>query len=128
MEIGGIGYSRAEEIKSKGIDGVKEDIPIEVKQHSVRRQDVDAFETKLRRLKKDKDIMIGYGYNKDTFSTGAMGEIARAEMGEDITITPMYAVKGVKLNLNPQSKTDSVKWIRYAAIKEYRGKYRNNNK
>ena len=127
QQIGGIGYTRSEEILAKGIDGEKGGVPIEVKQHSIGIGDVEKFETKLRRMKKENGIMIGFS-GKIVFSKGAMGEIGRAEDEENIKIMPMYVVKGTKLPLNPLTKTDSDKWIRYATIKEYRGKYLNNNK
>ena len=127
QQICGIGYTRSEEVRAKGIDGEKNGVPIEVKQHSVGIGDVEKFETKLRRMKKENGIMIGFS-GKIVFSKGAMGEIGRAEDEENIKIMPMYVVKGTKLPLNPLTKTDSDKWIRYATIKEYRGKYLNNNK
>ncbi len=70
-----------------GIDGIVPiseygaNLPVEVKQHSISRPDVDKFETVLRRTKKKAGFVVGF-----KFSKGASEEIARCKNEEKLDI------------------------------------------
>ncbi len=70
-----------------GIDGIVPiseygaNLPVEVKQHSISRPDVDKFETVLRRTKKKVGFIVGF-----KFSRGASEEIARCKNEEKLDI------------------------------------------
>lgn len=73
-----------------GIDGIVPiseygaNLPIEVKQHSVTRPDIDKFETVLRRIKKKVGFVVGFKITK-----GAMEEIARTKNDDKFIIIPI---------------------------------------
>ncbi|MBA7541317.1 hypothetical protein ES705_33628 [subsurface metagenome] len=73
-----------------GIDGIVPiseyggNLPIEFKQHSVTRPDIDKFETMLRRIKKKVGFVVGFKITK-----GAMEEIARTKNDDKFIIIPI---------------------------------------
>lgn len=83
--IGGIMSKR--KTGDMGIDGIipnhrlGSNLPIEVKQHSISRPDVDKFETVLKRTKKKTGFMVAF-----TFSKGAIEEIARCKSEDGLNI------------------------------------------
>lgn len=86
--IGSLGGTVSEKkVKDMGIDGYTfmERNPIQVKQSErVGRVEVDKFETALRRVKKDKGIIIGFSFTKD-----AHEEVARVKRANHLDIKLM---------------------------------------
>jgi len=86
--IGSLGGTISEKkVKDMGIDGYTfmERNPIQVKQsESVGRVVVDNFETALRRVKKDKGIIVGFSFTKD-----AHEEVARVKRANHLDIKLM---------------------------------------
>lgn len=81
------GTSSERKVRDMGIDGYTfmERNPIQVKQsESVGRIVVDNFETALRRVKKDKGIIIGFSFTKDAYE-----EIARVKRANHLDIRLM---------------------------------------
>jgi DNA modification methylase len=86
--IGALGGTTSErKVKDMGIDGYTfmERNPIQVKQsESVGRVVVDNFETALRRIKKEKGIIVGFSFTKDAYE-----EVARVKRTNHLDITLM---------------------------------------
>jgi DNA modification methylase len=86
--IGALGGTTSErKVKDMGIDGYTfmERNPIQVKQsESVGRVVVDNFETALRRIKKEKGIIVGFSFTKDAYE-----EVARVKRANHLDITLM---------------------------------------
>jgi DNA modification methylase len=83
--LGGVGSER--KVRDMGIDGytfMTRD-PIQVKQsENVGRVVVDNFETALRRVKRDKGIIIGFSFTKDAYE-----EVARVKRANHLDIILM---------------------------------------
>lgn len=86
--IGSLGGTTSEKkVKDMGIDGYTfmERNPIQVKQSEhVGRVEVDKFETALRRVKKDKGIIVGFNFTKDAYE-----EVARVKSTNHLDIKLM---------------------------------------
>lgn len=86
--IGSLGGTPSQKkVRDMGIDGYTfmERNPIQVKQgEKVGRVEIDKFETALRRVKKQKGIIIGFSFTKDAYE-----EVARAKRTNHLDITLM---------------------------------------
>jgi DNA modification methylase len=69
--------------KDMGIDGIyQSEVPVQVKQREkVGRPDIDAFQTAVRRKKKEKGCVVAFSYTRDAYE-----EVARVKAEEGLDI------------------------------------------
>jgi len=89
--------------KGKGIDlfgDIDRYIPVQVKRtDQVGRPDIEAFETAMKRDRRDKGIFVGFDFSRD-----AMHEIRRAERDEGLEIEPITVAQIIEQELDKQLK------------------------
>ncbi len=100
--LGGVGSER--KVRDMGIDGYTffERHPIQVKQsENVGRITVDNFETALRRIKKEKGLIIGFSFTKDAYE-----EVARVKRSNHLDITLLTVQQVIEQLKTPTKSKD----------------------
>ncbi len=107
------GEPNKKQVGDKGIDGVKDGVPIQVKQsEGVGRNVVDNFSAALRRAKKTEGTIIAF-----SFTRGAYNEAARLKNEGEYNIELVPANTIVKINRRPKVSIDEMtvsddsKWV-----------------
>lgn len=101
--LGGVGSER--KVRDMGIDGYTffERNPIQVKQsEKVGRVDIDKFETALRRIKKNRGIVIGFSFTKDSYEEVA--RVKRANHLDIILMTVKEVIEQLKVPSKPSQR------------------------